>query len=426
MLADVRELNEDAAKLAASSTWPLSDDDLTACLRATHHLAQTVAVMQARLVREAESRGLPTAHGHRTTAGWLRSQLRLDPHPARELSARAATLDRHAALQEALLDGHADIRQATEIADALDNLTTGLAELGDLGPATAEDILRNAETTMIDMAARLSAHQLRRIGERILAHVAPHLAERADELALARQEARAQRARGFTLSAPAEGLVRLTGRLGAEDAAIVQAALQPLCAPHPGDDRSPAQRRADALTEVCRLALRTGELPDTGGEPAQLAVTVGYDQLTQSLGTATTDTGSRLSATAARRMACDARLLPVVLGSAGQVLDVGRTRRLATGPLRRALHLRDGGCAFPDCDRPPRWTDAHHIIAWTAGGTTSLDNLVLLCRHHHRIVHDPAAGWQIRLGADRQPEFLPPPHVDRDRRPRRNLYHLRL
>jgi hypothetical protein len=191
----------------------------------------------------------------------------------------------------------------------------------------------------------------------------------------------------------------------------------------PEDDRTPAQRRADALLEVCRLALRTPQLPEDGGEPPQLAVTVAYQPLTRSLGAAVTDTGQRLCATTVRRLACDARVLPVVLGGAGQIVDVGRARRLATGPLRRALHIRDRGCAFPDCDRPPRWTDAHHIIPWNAGGPTALNNLVLLCRHHHRLVHHPNTGWQIRSGADGQPDFIPPPHLDHHRQPRRNLYH---
>jgi hypothetical protein len=153
----------------------------------------------------------------------------------------------------------------------------------------------------------------------------------------------------------------------------VRAALHPLCQPLPADDRTPAQRRADALTEICRLALRTGQLPDDGGEPPQLAVTVAYQPLTHTLTTATTDTGERLSPASARRLACDARILPAILGTTSQILDTGHTRRLATGPLRRALHLRDHGCAFPDCDRPPRWTDAHHLTPWSAGGATRLD-----------------------------------------------------
>ena len=124
-----------------------------------------------------------------------------------------------------------------------------------------------------------------------------------------------------------------------------------------------------------------------------------------------------------RRLACDAAILPAVLGSTGQTLDVGRQRRLITGPLRRALVLRDRGCAFPGCDRPPRWCDAHHIHHWADGGTTSLTNAVLLCGHHHRHLHH--SDWTVRLGGDGHPEFIPPAWLDPDQLPRRNHYHRR-
>ena len=103
------------------------------------------------------------------------------------------------------------------------------------------------------------------------------------------------------------------------------------------------------------------------------------------------------------------------------VLNLGRARRLFTGAVRRALILRDGGCAFPGCDRPHRWCDGHHLRAWADGGTTDLDNGVLLCRFHHRQIHH--SGWDVRLGTDRKPEFLPPTHLDPLRRPRRNTHH---
>ena len=135
------------------------------------------------------------------------------------------------------------------------------------------------------------------------------------------------------------------------------------------------------------------------------------------------DSGDRLSPAAVRRLACDARLLPVVLGGEGQVLDAGRSRRLATGPLRRALVVRDRGCAFPACDRSPRWTDGHHIRGWTAGGGTDLTNMVLLCRRHHRLIHE--GDWIVRMASDGLPEFIPPPILGVPQRPRRNRYHRR-
>ena len=448
------QLIEDAVKAADASLWSLSDDGVVDALRAAHHCEQVLAVLAARLVRQAESRGLPESGGHRTTARWLTAHLLLDPQPARELSERATALAAHPALEQAMLDGTADARQATVIAAAVDAVPETLAGLDD--PVAAPDIAREAEAALLARTREFPAYLLRRLGDRVLAHVAPDIADRADEIALQRQEARARRARTLTLSLPRDGQVRLSGVLGVEDAATVGAALEPLCRPLPADERTPGQRRADALAEVCRLALRTGRLPDHGGEPPQLTVTVpfaalgadgaddspaggasglsgdsgdpsdgGRDPGAGRLGIGELDNGDRVSAATVRRLACDARVLPLVLGGDGQILDAGRSRRTATGALRRALAVRDRGCAFPGCDRPARWCDAHHLRAWSAGGTTDLDNLVLLCRHHHSVVHDPQAGWRVRRGRHHLPEFIPPPWSDPAQRPRRNAFHLR-
>ena len=114
--------------------------------------------------------------------------------------------------------------------------------------------------------------------------------------------------------------------------------------------------------------------------------------------------------------------MPVVFDDAGGVLAHGRSERCATPAQRRALAARDGGCAFPGCERPPAWTEAHHVIPWIQGGLTDLDNLVLLCRHHHR--NFESWGWQVRINAGR-PEWLPPPWIDPHRQPRRNTAHHR-
>ena len=221
-----------------------------------------------------------------------------------------------------------------------------------------------------------------------------------------------------------DGRLRLTGILDTEAAAALRAAIDPLTTPPgPDDARTPGQRRHDALADVCRLALRTGELPENGGDPAQLVITTSYDELTRQLSSGALDTGLQLTPEAVRRLACDAAILPAVLGGAGQPLDVGRQRRLISGPLRRALVLRDRGCAFPGCDRPPRWCDGHHIRHWADGGTTSLDNAVLLCGHHHRHLHH--GDWAVRLGGDGHPEFIPPAWLDPEQLPRRNHYHRR-
>jgi Domain of unknown function (DUF222)/HNH endonuclease len=165
------------------------------------------------------------------------------------------------------------------------------------------------------------------------------------------------------------------------------------------------------------------ELHSVGRERPQLVVTVSFDVLTGQLSTGMLDTGEAISPAQVRRLACDAQIIPAVLGGDGQVLDLGKSRRLFTGAVRRALALRDGGCAFPGCSRPARWCEGHHILPASLAGPTSVDNGVLLCGPHHRLVHHE--DWQIRLGPDRRPDFIPPSHVDPTRRPRRNIYHRR-
>jgi hypothetical protein len=154
-------------------------------------------------------------------------------------------------------------------------------------------------------------------------------------------------------------------------------------------------------------------------------VTVDHDTLVRRLGDRVSDLlgsaglddlDTRLSVGAVRRLACDAEVLPVVLGGRSEVLDVGRARRLVTPPIWQALVVRDRHCAFPGCRRTPVACDAHHLTHWADGGVTALDNLVLLCRAHHTTVH--ATPWQVRLRpTDRRPEFLPPVGRYRDALP---------
>ena len=110
---------------------------------------------------------------------------------------------------------------------------------------------------------------------------------------------------------------------------------------------------------------------------------------------ATLGSGWSVGPQTARRLACDAKVIPLVLGGPSEPLDVGRLTRSCPPALRRALVFRDGGCRYPGCDRPPEWTDVHHIVHWTDGGPTSLTNCVLVCRHHHTLLHEH--GQQIIL-----------------------------
>jgi hypothetical protein len=178
-------------------------------------------------------------------------------------------------------------------------------------------------------------------------------------------------------------------------AAALEAAIGPLSAPVPGPDgqrdpRSPQTRRGQALIEVCRRATNAADRPPAGVKTT-LMLTMSYDDLAGRVGAATVvgspQGGSLIAPDTVRRLACDANVIPTVLGSRSEVLDQGRATRLATPGQLAALWLRDAGCTFPGCTTPAHWCDAHHLTHWADGGTSTLTNLALLCGRHHSIVH---------------------------------------
>jgi Domain of unknown function (DUF222) len=412
-LVRVQEAVDDCLDLPA---WALCGQDLLDCLDAAWAVQQKVNALLLGLIREIDGAGLAREQGATCTAAWLRGRLHLSPGAARLLVGDAERFDAGpAAVRDAVAAGTVNLEQARIIA-------TTVETVGREAGAAAAD---KAVGLLLNWAGEVDPDGLRTLAGRILEHVAPEVAEEAQRRALQAAEERDQRDRYLNLSPQPEGRVRLSGLLDVETGALLRTVLDPLTRPHgQADDRTPGQRRHDALAEVCRLALRTGDLPDSGGgEPAQLVVTTSYDVMVGQLGAGMLDTGQTLSAESVRRLACDAQILPAVLGGNSQILDLGRQRRLFTGPIRRALVLRDRGCAFPACDRPPRWTAAHHVVHWSAGGKTAVDNGVLLCGRHHRVVHHD--GWQVRIAADRHPEFTPPPWIDPRQQPRRNTYHRR-
>src|SRR5581483_11840490 len=399
----VTRLQEAATACATSRMWALPDAEVLACLDAIHAVEQTLTAAKARLVRQVATRDLPRTQGATNTTVWVRDRLRVSVHTARRLTDLAHSLDQRPTLDAAVRSGAVNAEQATVIATTVTQLP---AELG-------AETVDKAEQLLIEDAAEFEPGLLRKLATRILWHVAPEVAEKTDRAAVEREERRAYEGRAFTLSPTGDGRVRVHGWLDREAAATVNAALDPLCNPRTAtmdDQRSIAQRRADALVEVCELALRTDELPDHGGQRPHVVVTVDFDVLRKELGAGTLDTGEPLTPEQVRRIACDANLLPAVLNTHGQVLDLGTARRLFTGAVRRALILRDGGCAFPGCDRPPRWSQGHHIHPASLGGPTSLANGVLVCGHHHRTLHE--GHWQVRIAADGLLEFIPPTHLD--------------
>ena len=416
----------------ARAAWSVADAELPPGLDEVFAAEQALAAQRLAFIAQIDARGIAKREGAPSTAVWLRGRLRIDAGEARQMVRLAKALDHTlAATAQALADGRVHERQARVIHHAIADLPA------EVGP----EVRGQAEQALVGLAAEFCPAALTRLGSRILEHVAPEVAEGHERERLERGEARAWRDRRFTLAPDGPGRVRLSGCLDSESAATVSAAIESLCSPAGAktttqtatqtttqdlvDDRDPGQRRADALVQVCRVALAGGELPQHGGQRPQVVVTMHYqpwlEHITEVMGRLAD--GQRVTPATLRRMACDAEVIPVVLGGQGQVLDVGRARRLFTPAIRKALAVRDGGCAFPACDRPATWCDSHHLVPWWAGGVTSLDGGVLLCRPHHRLIHQ--GDWQVRLGADRLPEFVPPSYVDPEQRPLRNQYHRR-
>ena len=206
--------------------------------------------------------------------------------------------------------------------------------------------------------------------------------------------------RWLSLAPMLDGAHSINGVLDAETAAGLAAALAPFLVPvGPDDLRTADQRRADGLAEVVAVAVKSGELPTLSGASTAMQVqvdlaTLAGDQPHPGQIRGTTGSPVWLTPQAVHRLACDASVRRLLVDPNGIPLDLGHQVRVFTPAQRRALATRDGGCRFPGCNRPAAHTDAHHLAPWAHGGPTDLTNGLLLCRHHHRTVHE--GGWTIR------------------------------
>jgi Domain of unknown function (DUF222) len=413
--------------LTTADLAALPTEDLRLLTGRLLRVGHRVDAATLRVIHDLDRRGVAVERGRTSTAAWLRDAHRLHPATATRLvrTAKALHDDPAGPLVPHPDDGVTRPRQGLRDAFAAGQLsaehvtviTTAVDQLPDtVDPGTRAD----AETALVSAAG---AHD-----PRALAHVGTHLRHTLDETGgedLAETEARQVATRELQLREQNDGSLVVRGHLDPELGAAFRSQLTPLAAPRPTaadghrDLRTAAQRNADALAEMLRRYAGAQLSPSSHGAAATVTVTMTLDTLQQRSGAAAAslDWSGPISAQTARRIACDARIIPVLLGSNGEPLDVGRSSYPVTQAIWRALVARDGGCAFAGCDRPPEWTQAHHRLPWENGGETSVENCCLFCDFHHRAVHHD--GWDTVL-ANGAIHVIPPPWIDSTRTPRRN------
>ncbi|MDR6173859.1 hypothetical protein QE364_003583 [Nocardioides zeae] len=356
-----------------------------------HRLVARASALVAVLVHHAEEVELHRENGASTAAVWLAKAATVTRRDAYRLARIGSAVgDRCSTyLAPACEAGAVDTEQADVIVKALDALPD------DLDP----DLRLQAEQAMVGLAADHDARALRALGKKILTVIAPDIGEAHDAAILEREEREARAA--SRLSMVSDGLGRVWGRFVIPElhGAMLRKALDAYAAPrhlNTADDperrfqrdRSTPERYGQAFQQLLEM-LDQKDLPATGGTGATVVVTMTLESLLGGLATASLDTGGQISAAEARRLACEAGLIPAVLGTKSEVLDLGRTARFHTRAMRLAMATRDRGCVAEGCDRPPHQCHAHHLQAWSAGGHTNTRDGCLLCDQHHHQIHDP-------------------------------------
>lgn len=304
--------------------------------------------------------------------------------------------------------------------EAADVIRTGLGEPSAAVPPAA---ILAATSALVGLSATLTVEQL---SARSRA-----LRDELDAAAIPLHEHEFRGRRYLRLSPTGDGMTRISGLLDPESAALVTDAFDAITAPRRGgprfversvstepDPRTLDQLMADALVDIVRVAASADQGRVFGQRRPAVRVLVAERDLRRGSGpakleaTGSTAGGATVSLATAARYACEVGIQPIVVGEGGDVLRLGRSQRLFSVQQRIALAARDGGCRFPGCDRPPSFTEAHHITPWSRGGRTDVDYGILLCRHHHLLVHNN--GWDVRR---RGSEYflLPPPGVNAGR-----------
>ncbi len=335
--------------------------------------------------------------GHRSLASWMRHRCGIAPAEASSRSRVAfAVTEAQPASGRKLRTGQISWRHAQVVDQTLQQVPVARR--------------REAEQTLVAHAQTLDPGQLRRVGERLI-----HCFDRdhADEQAIRRLERR-----GLSVAETYDGMVSVNGLLDPTTGATLLTALNAQMRPEAPVDgarrdiRTPAQCRADALGEICSEWLSSVNTATVGGVRPHLSVIVDHATLAAQRGDGAAVEPAQLgwvgpvTASEAQLIGCDSTVSRIVMEGESQVIDVGRATRTIPPALRRAVVARDRTCVAPGCSRLPEHCDVHHVIFWEHGGETSLENTVLLCRHHHRMVH--LRDWRVDVDISGRRTLQPP------------------
>ncbi|HEX6492834.1 MAG TPA: DUF222 domain-containing protein, partial [Candidatus Dormibacteraeota bacterium] len=334
-----------------------------------------------------ERRGGPREEGATSTTAWLRTRGRVTGGEAATMVCVARHLPELPATDQALRSGEIGFRHTSVIARSAE-------ELGD-------ERVREQEQTLLAAAPHLDVRDFR--------YLTRYLREVIDPAGALRDANRDREASRVHLSQTLDGVFRLDGILDVELGALLQTALNRHMHPVPGDRRTASQRRAAALADICLRELNAEPLPLVGGQRPHLTVTVPIETLRNEPGSpgGVLRWAGPIVGDLARRLACDCVRTVVTVNAAGDPVSIGPPEQTVTAGVRRKLAARDRRCRWPRCDRPPEWTDAHHMVFRSLGGRSNDDTMLLLCRPHHTLVHE--GGWTIAWNDDGTLDVRPPP-----------------
>lgn len=353
-----------------------------------HQQAAQLAGVELAVIAAADD--IAAEAGDKDVSGWLTRRLHLDRRVARAQVRLAADLDhRWTQVATTLAAGEITAEQARVVVKWLDRLAAD--------PVVTPEHRTRAEAMLLHEAKVLPPAELNRAGKHILETIDPDLFEAAEARRLAAEEEAAQRRVALTHRDNGDGTMEYWLRLPTADGIRLRTYLESIAQPRKqrladtGGKQQPWERLlGQAFIQLLRLC-DPATLPHHGGDATTVMVTMTLDQLRSELGTALIGfEGERITAAEARKLACNAGIIPVVLGTDSVPIDAGRTARIALPIQRKLLWMRYQTCCAEGCDIPAPWTDVHHLHAWATGGKTDLNDLVLLCPHHHRTAHNPA------------------------------------